>query len=58
MFTGIGKGWGKEGVVVKKAGKQVSYLACQGPWTSQLGPDWFEKIGIPADPNASAFEIP
>ena len=58
IFTGIGKGWEKEGVVVKKDGRQVSYLQCQNPWTSQLGPDWFAKVGIPIDPNAGDFEIP
>ena len=58
VFTGIGKGWEKEGVLVQKAGKQVAYLQCQGPWTSELGPDWFEKVKIQTDPHASEFEIP
>jgi hypothetical protein len=58
VFTGIGKGWEKEGVVVQKAGKQIAYLQCKGPWTSQLGPDWFDKAKIQKDPQASDFEIP
>jgi hypothetical protein len=58
VFTGIGKGWKKEGVVVQKAGRQVAYLQCKGPRTSQLGPDFFEKVQIPKDPQESEFEIP
>ena len=58
VFTGIGKGWEKEGVVVQKGGKQIAYLQCKGPWTSQLGPDFFDKVKIPKDPNESDFEIP
>jgi hypothetical protein len=58
VFTGIGKGWKKEGVVVQKAGKPIAYLQCRGPWTSQLGPDWFDKVKIQTDPHASDFEIP
>jgi hypothetical protein len=58
VFTGIGKGWKKEGVVVQKAGKKMAYLQCRGPWTSQLGPDLFDKVKIPKDPQESDFEIP
>jgi hypothetical protein len=58
VFTGIGKGWEKEGVVVQKARKQIAYLQCKGPWTSQLGPDFFDKVKIPKDPQESDFEIP
>ena len=56
IFTGIGKGWEKEGVVVSKGGKQVALLRCQSPAVSELGPDLFEHAGIPdAGDN---FEIP
>ena len=58
VFTGIGKGWEKEGVVVQKAGKQMAYLQCKGPWTSQLGPDFFDKAKIRKDPQEADFEIP
>lgn len=58
VFTGIGKGWEKEGVIVNKSRKQISYLQCKGPWTSELGPAWFEEIKIPKDPDESGFEIP
>ena len=58
VFTGIGKGWKKEGVVVQKGGKQVAYLPCKGKWTSLIGPDFFATAAIPKDPNESDFEIP
>jgi hypothetical protein len=58
VFTGIGKGWEKEGVVVQKGGKRIAYLRCKGLWTSQLGPDFFDTVKIPKDPNESDFEIP
>jgi hypothetical protein len=56
VFTGIGKGWKKEGVVAQKGGKQIAYLQCRDPWTSQLGPDFFDKTRIKQDPGD--FEIP
>ena len=56
VFTGIGKGWEREGVVVSKSGKQIALLECQGPWDSEIGPDFFEHSGIPAANDD--FEIP
>jgi hypothetical protein len=56
VFTGIGRGWAKEGVVVEKSGKQLAYLSCQGAWTSEIGPVLFEQAAIPQDP--SDFAIP
>jgi hypothetical protein len=56
IFTGIGKGWEKEGVVVSKGGKQIALLRCQSPSVSELGPDLFEHAGIPDA--GGDFEIP
>jgi len=56
VFTGIGRGWAKEGVVVQQSGKQIAYLPCQGAWTSELGPAWFETAAIP--PDSGDFDIP
>jgi hypothetical protein len=56
IFTGSGKGWEKEGVVVSQSGKQVAFLRCQAGSTSELGPDFFEKAAIPDA--ADDFEIP
>jgi hypothetical protein len=56
LFSGVGKGWEKEGVVVSKSGKQVAVLECRGEWDSQMGPDFFERAAIP--PADDDFEIP
>ncbi len=58
VFTGVGKGWEKEGVVVKKSGKQITYVACDGPFISELGPVLFENVGVPKDPLEFDFEVP
>lgn len=57
VFTGLGRGWKKEGVVVKRNGQQISYLSCDDNSTiSDLGLIFFDQIGIPEDP--VFFEIP
>jgi hypothetical protein len=56
IFTGSGKGWEKEGVVVSQSGKQVAFLRCQAASTSELGPDLFEKAAIPDA--VDVFDIP
>ena len=55
VYSGIGR-WGddgqtveKEGVRVEHKGKTVAELACSGPLTSELGPEWFERAGISAN---------
>ncbi len=58
VFTGIGKGWEKEGVIVRKSGTAIANIACQGAWTSTIGPALFEKVNIPRDPEESEFEVP
>jgi len=58
VFTGIGKGWEKEGVVVKKSGKQIAHTPCDGSLISELGPVLFEDIGLQKDPLESDFEVP
>lgn len=62
VYSGIGK-WGpkgevreKAGVVVERQGKAVATLRCTGETQSELGPDWFEKMGI--GPNGQDFEFP
>ncbi|NLB59427.1 MAG: hypothetical protein GX805_13365 [Gammaproteobacteria bacterium] len=56
VYTGIGRGWEKAGVVVQEDGRTVRELACQGEVTSLIGPELFERASIPAD--ESGFEIP
>ncbi len=58
VFSGIGKGWGEEGVVVMKSGKRIAYLKCTGDSDGGLDPQLLEKAGVPEDPNAVEFEIP
>lgn len=55
VYSGIGR-WGpngetieKQGVLVEHRGEQVANLPCTGPLISELGPDWFEQIGISAE---------
>jgi hypothetical protein len=52
VYTGIGK-WGPGGAIREKAGllvargdKAVASLKCSGKPRSEIGPDWFEKMGI------------
>lgn len=58
VFTGLGKGWEKEGVVVNKSGKQIAYVSCDGPLISKLGPALFEDMALQKDPLEFDFEVP
>ena len=58
VFTGIGKGWEKEGLVVKKMGKDYSTIPCDGPFVSKLGPALFEDLELRKDPDELDFEVP
>lgn len=53
VYTAIGQ-WGpkgeteeKAGAAVEKDGKVVANIPCRGKETSELGPDFFEKAGLP-----------
>lgn len=62
VYTAIGKfGPGgstatKAGVVVERKGKAVARLKCSGKEISELGPDWFERMGI--QDKDQDFELP
>lgn len=58
VFSGIGRGWEKDGVVVHRAGKQISYLECSDVEQSEIGLELFNNAEIPTDPNEGDFEIP
>jgi len=54
VYTGIGR-WGADGETMEKQGVQVEHngdvvanLPCSGPLVSELGPEWFERMGINA----------
>ncbi len=62
VYSGIGR-WGpngetieKEGVAVERNGEQVANLPCSGPLKSELGPEWFEQVGI--TDNEEWFDFP
>ncbi|WP_052773051.1 hypothetical protein [Luteimonas sp. FCS-9] len=57
LYTGIGRGWEKAGVVIGPAGgAATTKRSCEGEPVSQIGPALFEQAGIPKDP--AGFEIP
>jgi hypothetical protein len=52
VYSGIGK-WGpkgetmeKQGVVVERGNATLASLPCTGPLLGELGPDWFERVGV------------
>jgi len=62
VYSGIGK-WGpkgeireKSGVVVERQGKAIATLKCTSKPISELGPDWFERMGVKA--NGQDFDFP
>jgi hypothetical protein len=57
VYSGIGK-WGpkgetreKQGIVVERGGKTIAHLKCTAAIENQLGPDWFERVGIKVKEN-------
>jgi hypothetical protein len=64
IFSAIGK-WGPKGrpadasgVAVEKDGKEFANFPCRAPSTGELGPDFFDKLGLKAADPAEDFEIP
>ena len=63
VYTGIGR-WGangaaveRSGVVVERRGEAVARLDCDDLPRSELGPDWFARVGVQARGD-SAFDVP
>ena len=56
VYTGIGRGWEKAGLVVQDGERTVRELTCDGEVVSQIGPGLFEQAAIPTDP--AGFVIP
>ncbi len=63
VYTGIGR-WGahgeaveRAGVVVERRGDVIASLRCDDAPRSELGPDWFERVGVTA-PDDHAFDVP
>jgi hypothetical protein len=62
VYSGVGK-WGpngevraKGGIVVERQGKAIATLKCTSEPIGELGPDWFESVGIKA--NGQDFDFP
>lgn len=56
VYSGMGKGWDKQGVAVEKDGKLLTNILCKNTSIETIGPDFFEKNAIPED--KVGFEIP
>ena len=56
VYTGIGKEWEAQGVVVEKDGTQIANVECKAGYAGDMGSDFFEKYGITED--ESEFEVP
>lgn len=58
VYTGIGRGWEKAGLLVTRSGRVIGSQPCEVPVVSEIGPELFERAGIGRDPRAFEFEIP
>jgi hypothetical protein len=55
-YTGIGKGWQKDGIAVERNGKLIANFPCTSEVKSSIGDSFFSHAGIPED--TSEFDIP
>jgi hypothetical protein len=62
VYSGVGR-WGhngatevREGVQVERNGRAITTLACAAPRVNELGPEWFQRLGIA--PDAQGFSFP
>lgn len=56
VYSGIGKDWEKDGLVVEKSGETLSNIPCKSSVVSNIGVDFYEKNAVPED--EAGFEIP
>jgi hypothetical protein len=56
VYSAIGRDWEKEGVLVRKGDSQVADIRCAGAYKSDIGPELFEELDIPA--GADEFDVP
>ncbi len=56
VYTGIGRGWEQEGLVISDGIDEIASYTCKGPWTSEIGPDLFSHLSLKTDPDG--FGIP
>ncbi|WED44470.1 lysozyme inhibitor LprI family protein [Legionella cardiaca] len=55
LYTGIGKGWEVNGLIVLKDANFVSYFSCNHQPVSQITPQELEDLKIPLDPDNREF---
>lgn len=46
VYTGIGKGWSKQGMVIQEGDDEIARYACKGTWQSDIGPELFNQLGL------------
>jgi len=56
IYTGIGRGWQKQGLVINDRQHEVARHSCQGGWRSAIGPQLFGQVGLTRD--SVGFDIP
>ncbi len=56
VYTGIGRGWEKQGMVINEGKDEIARYACKNNWVSDMGPELFNQAGLKQDRNG--FEIP
>jgi len=49
VYTGIGKGWAKQGMVIQDGDDEIARYACKGTWQSEIGPELFDQLGLNED---------
>jgi hypothetical protein len=64
VYSGIGR-WGpggetieRQGVQVERDGRAIATLPCSGPLHGEMGPDWFERVGVIAEGEEFHFPEP
>lgn len=55
LYTGIGRGWEKEGLALEKNGRLVKNFECKSTAQSEIGAEFFDKYRITTD---EGFDIP
>ena len=46
VYTGIGRGWAKQGMVIQEGDDEIARYACKGTWQSEIGPELFNQLGL------------
>jgi len=55
LYTGSGKGWAVNGLVLLDYSKFTSYLMCKNDMVSEISPQLLEQLKIPQDSDDSEF---